>query len=143
MTLVLRFTGQITNLPFIQKENGPVPRKILFQTYDNEWEPVTCPPLISKMSLAELEEIRETPLLCKIPCHSQSVEHTVALVSHAVQRRRTEETQLISVLQIGAARKEFSGRVTHTRYRDDSDTDSTPKSKKFKDTPFNRELFKD
>ncbi|XP_063687725.1 uncharacterized protein LOC134820989 [Bolinopsis microptera] len=46
----------------VEKENGPVPMKIFFQTYDNEWERVTCPPLLSVMSSAELEKIREAPL---------------------------------------------------------------------------------
>ena len=92
------------------------PKRLVFETYKGDWEPVTKPPLIEEITTQQLEAFREQPLQCDIPCHSRSVEHIVALVSQATKHRRTVDNQLMSVLQTHAARKEYSGRVTHKRY---------------------------
>ena len=79
---------------------------------------MTNPPLISNLSAEEISRIADEPLKCEIPCHSQTVEHTVALVTKATQGRRTEDNQLMSVFQIAQARKDYKGTVTHKRYRE-------------------------
>ena len=80
--------------------------------------------------------------MCDIPCNSQTVEHTVALVSKATQRRRTEETQLMNVLQVSSAR----GKVTHKRFAEVQSGLTEPASKRkaqrFEDTEFNTVLYK-
>lgn len=125
--------------------NNP-PKRLFYLTYNGEWEPVTLPPLISRMSSSDLEQIREQPLVCNIPCHSQTVEHTVALVTQATKRRRTEENQLMSVLQVSSARKECQGTVTHKRLSQSEDQQTTPKSsrkvQRFENTEFNKVLYK-
>ena len=122
------------------------PKKLLFQTHNNEWEPVTIPPIILGLTSGDLEAIRENPLKCDIPCHSQTVEHTVALVSQATQRRRTEDTQLMSVLQVSSARKDFKGRVTHKRFSENPlsaiGNATARKVQRFENTAFNRVLYK-
>ena len=131
----------------LQKGRGCEPKKIVFQTANGSWEPVACPPLIARLSTEDLKKIIEEPFVCDIPCHSQSVEHTVALVSQVTKNQRTEDNQVMSILQIASARKQFSGRVTHKRFRADlEETDrvvENSKLPKLKDTPFNRVLFKD
>ena len=120
------------------------PKMLVFEAYNGDWEPVTIPPLIADMTTSQLEKFREEPFQCSIPCHSQSVEHTVALVSQATRHRRTEENQLMSVLQTHSARKEFSGSVTHKRFAASPLTvgKDTRKIKRFQDTPFNKVLYK-
>ena len=76
-------------------------------------ELITAPPLIRQLSSVELDDVINTPLSCNIPCHNQSVEHTVALVTGATKKYRSEDTQLVKMLQTAAARKDLSGRVTH------------------------------
>ena len=119
------------------------PKMLLFEAFNGEWIPVTNPPLIAGMSDSELEKILDTPLTCDIHCHSQSVEHTVALVSHTTKHRRTEDNQLMSVLQVASARKDLSGRVTHKRFIDSpkSAHESARKVQRFEDTPFNKVLY--
>ena len=123
------------------------PKKLVYQTYNNEWEPVTIPPLIRDMTITELERFHDKPMEIKIPCHSQTVEHTVALVSQATQRRRTEDTQLMNVLQVSSARKNFKGKVTHRRFAETENSENAQlplkKSKlRTEDSDFNRVLYK-
>ena len=58
------------------------------------------------------------------------------------QHRRTVDNQLMSVLQTHAARKEYTGRVTHKRYSASSlsltVSKYTRKVQRFEDTPFKR-----
>ncbi len=93
------------------------PKTLKYLTRENDWEPVTIPPLLQSLTAGELESIRQVPFSCTIPCHTQTVEHAVATVSKCAKRRRTEDTQLMSVLQTVAARQELSKRVTHKLYR--------------------------
>ena len=93
------------------------PKRLIFRTKNGTAEPVTVPPLVADLSAADLQEIRSTPYECLIPCHTQSVEHTVALVTKSTKQYRTEKTQLAAMLQTAEARKTFSGRVTHKRFK--------------------------
>ena len=80
-------------------------------------ELITALPLIRQLiSSVELDDVINTPLSFNIPCHTQSVEHTVALVTGATKRYRSEDTQLANMLQTAAARNNLSGRVTHKRF---------------------------
>ncbi|XP_063690962.1 uncharacterized protein LOC134823433 [Bolinopsis microptera] len=97
------------------------PKRLMFKTKLGSWEPITAPPLIRQLSSVELDDIINTPLSCSIPCHTQSVEHTVALVTGSTKRYRSEDTQLANMLQTAAARKNLSGRVTHKRFCMDPD----------------------
>ena len=121
----------MVNTTFLQKVRGPnsPPKTLMYKTCNGDWEPVTIPPLIHDLTVSELDAIQEKPLECKIPCHSQTVEHSVALVSQAAKRRRTTETQLMNVLQVSSARKKFKGRVTHKRFSKDlPDSDTAEQS---------------
>jgi len=64
---------------------------------------------------AQLYQLVDDPTSLEIfaPCHSQSVEHGVAITSLAVTRWRTRENQLGAALQIEHARKVTPGEVTH------------------------------
>ena len=55
----------------------------------------------------------ENPLVSTFPCHSQTVEHGVALTSACVKRRRKEENQVMSTLQTAQARRVQPGRTTY------------------------------
>ena len=106
-------------LPLLQADRSVSIMKPPKRTKLGSWEPITVPPVIRQLSSADLIDVINTPLSCNIPCHTQSVEHTVALVTGATKRCRSEDTQLANMLQTAAARKNLSGRVTHKRFRMD------------------------
>ena len=70
---------------------------------------LTEPPLTLHLTDDELAAFRETPLLSNYPCHTQSVEHGVALTSKAVKRRRKEDSQLVAILQTSHSRTSNPG----------------------------------
>jgi hypothetical protein len=76
---------------------------------------LTEPPATVHLSDAELYQLVDDPTRLDIfaPCHSQSVEHGVAVTSLAVKRFRTRVNQLGASLQIEHARKVTPGEVTH------------------------------
>lgn len=78
---------------------------------------VTLPPILAVMTQQEVNSIVEAPLEVNYPCHSQTVEHGVALVSKVCKRFRTESTQNEAVLVTQTARKEQPAkRMTIARY---------------------------
>ena len=83
------------------------------------WELLTEPPATMDLAEAQLDMIVEDPTSMDIwaPCHSQSVEHGVAITSQVVTRWRTPETQLGAALQVHHARKATPGEVTHKSRR--------------------------
>ena len=90
----------------------------MYLTSNGEWEPVAVPPLLENLTPIQIDQFLVEPFKCEIPCHSQSVEHAVALTSLVTKNRRTEETQLRSMLQVAAARRDFKGKVSHKRFKD-------------------------
>ena len=83
------------------------PKRLMIKTKLGSWEPITVPPVIRQLSSADLDDVINTPLSFNIPCHTQSVEHTVALVTGATKRYRSEDTQLANMLQTAAARNKW------------------------------------
>ena len=80
-----------------------------------EWVRVTESPLTANLSDDELYQILDSPLKCDYPCHSQSVEHGVALTSQCVKRRRTEQNQLVAIYQAAHSRKTNPRVVTYPK----------------------------
>ena len=70
-------------------------------------------PLTANITDHELLAIIDNPLVSTFPCHSQTVEHGVALTSACVKRRRKEENQVMSTLQTAQARRVQPGRTTY------------------------------
>ena len=101
------------------KGPGDPPERLMYLTYNGEWEPVSVPPVIENLTPHQLDQFLKEPFKCPIPCHSQTVEHAVALTSQVTKNRRTEETQLRSMLQVAAARRDFTGKVTHKRFKEE------------------------
>ena len=128
---------QFTHICVIQEVKGPgtiptsdgvsvplrPPKRLMFLTKLDTYEPVTVPPLVEDLSPEDLERIKQHPFQCNIPCHSQAVEHTVALVTKSTKQYRTEKTQLAAVLSTAAARKEFKGKISHKRFKLAKDKD--------------------
>lgn len=85
-------------------KNGKLPR---------EWIRAEEPPLTLHLTDEEIDEFLISPLVCDFPCHSQSVEHGVALTTRCVKRRRTEKTQLMAIYQTQEARRLIPGRITY------------------------------
>ena len=104
----------------VKKIKGPdnPPDGVRFLDQHGDWKKVTMPPLLEHFTQADIDKIRDVKLDFEYPCHSQSCEHGVQATSCAVGRRRTDKTQLGSVLQRTDAQKEFEGIVTHKRFRE-------------------------
>ena len=104
----------------VKKIKGPdnPPDGVIFLDQHGDWKKVTMPPLLEHFTQADIDKIRDVKLDFEYPCHSQSCEHGVQATSCAVGRRRTDKTQLGSVLQRTDAQKEFEGIVTHKRFRE-------------------------
>ena len=86
-------------------KNGKLPR---------DWVRAEESPLTQHMSDEELDGLKDTRLVSDFPCHSQSVEHGVALTTRCVKRRRTERTQLMAIYQTQEARRRNPGRITYS-----------------------------
>lgn len=83
-----------------------------------KWVKMTIPPLIRSMTPEEIQSLKTKPLEVDYPCHSQTVEHGVALSSKMAERYVRRDHQLQAVLQASDARKLQPGQVTHRGFRD-------------------------
>ena len=77
------------------------------------------PPMLAHMTASDINEIASSRVTADFECHTQSCERGVATTAQAVERRRTETTQLRTTLSTVAAREELPRRVTVKRFKDD------------------------
>ena len=66
-------------------------------------QPVTVPPLVEGK---DLDYFISRPFDTDIPCHSQATERAVATTHRCVKKRKTEKTQMDTLLSTVASRKE-------------------------------------
>ena len=83
---------------------------------DSPTQPVTVPPLVEGM---DLDSFVRRPFDTDIPCHSQATERAVATTHGCVKKRKTEKTQMDTLLSTVASRKENTNRVVKKRYLQD------------------------
>ena len=81
------------------------------------WVKMTLPPLIKQMTPEEIHSVKTMPLEVTYPCHSQSVEHGVALSSKIAERFIKRDSQLQATLQVFDARKRQPEQVTHAGFK--------------------------
>ena len=98
-------------------------------------EKVRLPPLFKQMTKEEINSIKDKPLVVSYPCHSQTVEHAVALTTKGSKQFRKPESQLGAVLSTVEARASQSfKRVTHKRGFNDISDKITPRKLQRKDS---------
>ncbi len=103
--------------PYNPPKEPIFPAYILNYKGPQQWDLVTEPPIMEHMSTSEIDDLVDSALTSEFECHTQTVEHGVALTAQSVKRRRTEKTQLMNALSTAAAREQLSEKVTHKRFK--------------------------